>query len=323
MSAATLKKISELTGVSIRSVSRALHGDGGLSGEKRSLVLATAARIGYTPNIAARNLRLKQNNFVGIVVPDTGGKNEPAGTIVTSRKINKLQLKLEQDGFFTLFGINTGKAEDMRNLLKQWTGLVSSVVFFSWNSQWHQEEILGKIPLQCIFVDLSADFGHRMIIDRAPGIYDGIRFLLEHGCSRLARCGDISSRDLGFNAALQGLPGRTIIHRHYQLPSNFEDGFQIGAELIAEHYDAVFFDTDRMAYGFLKYCWKNRIRIPEDIAVIGFDDESWDAYSCPSLSTVAHPTEEMTAAISELIRSPEKERQCLHFKTRFIRRESV
>ena len=323
MSAATLKKLSELTGVSIRSVNRALHGDVGLSREKRTLILETAARIGYTPNIAARNLRLKQNNFVGIVVPNAGENSEPAGAMITSRKINQLQLKLERDGFFTLFGINTGKADDMRDLLKQWTGLVSSIVFFSWDSQWRREDILGKVPLQCIFVDVPADFGHNMIIDRAPGIYDGIRFLLEHGCSRLARCGDISTRDLGFNAALQDLSGRPISHHHYRLRSNFEDGFRIGSELIEKHYDAVFFDTDRMAFGFLKYCWENRIRIPQDIAVIGFDDEYWDAYSCPSLSTVARPTEEMTAAISELIRSPQSERQCLHFKTRFIRRESV
>lgn len=323
MSAATLKKLSELTGVSIRSVSRALHGDGGLSEEKRAMILAAAAKTGYTPNIAARNLRLQQNNFVGIVIPNTGENNEPSGAAITLRKVNRLQLELEREGFFTLFGINTGKAEDMRNLLKQWTGLVSSVVFFSWNSLWKPEEILEKLPPQCIFVDISMDPGHSMIIDRAPGIYDGIRFLLEHGCSRLARCGDISTRDLGFNAALQDLPGRSIIHHHYRLPSNFEEGFRIGPELIARRYDAVFFDTDRMAFGFLKYCWKNGIRIPEDIAVIGFDDEFWDTYSCPSLSTVAHPTEEMTAAISELIRSPKKERQCLHFKTRFIRRESV
>ena len=323
MSAATLKQLSELTGISIRSVNRALHGDTGLSSEKRALVLAAAARIGYTPNIAARNLRLKQNNFVGIVVPNTVDESEPAGAMITSRKINQLQLKLERDGFFTLFGIDTGKAEDMRNLLRQWTGLVSCVIFFSWNPQWRQDKILEKLPLQCIFVDISTDFGHSMIIDRAPGIFDGIRFLLEHGCSKLARCGDISTRDLGFNAALQDLSGRSISHHHYRLPSNFEEGFRIGAELIQKQYDAVFFDTDRMAFGFLKYCWKNGIRIPQDIAVIGFDDEYWDAYSCPSLSTVAHPTGEMTAAISELVRSPKNERQCLHFKTRFIRRESV
>ena len=320
MPAATLKKLSEITGISIRSVNRALHGDPGLSEEKRRLILETAARIGYTPNIAARNLRLKRNNFVGIIVPNTGSNAETSS--ITSRKISELQKKLEQDGFFTLLGINTDRPEDLRNILREWVGLVSTVIFFTWDSRWKSVG-LDKLPLQYVFVDLPADFGHRMMIDRAPGIYDGIRFLLDRGCSRLARCGNISSRDNGFNAALKDLTGRTIVHRHYEIESNFEDGFAIGPELAEKHYDAVFFDTDRMAFGFLKYCWKNRISIPEDIAVIGFDDERWDLCSCPSLSTVAHPTEEMIAAISELVRSPKSERLCLHFKTRFIRRESV
>ena len=318
----TLKKLSELTGVSIRSVNRALQDMPGLSEEKRRLILETAARIGYTPNIAARNLRLKRNNFVGIVVPDSE-TNRDMSNSVTSRKINELQIQLERNGFFTLFGVNTGNPDEMRNLLRQWTGLVGTVIFFSWNGQWKQQDILEKLPLQCIFVDRTVDFGHRMIIDRAPGIYDGIRFLLEQGCTRLARCGNIGSRDSGFNAALQDLSQRAITHRHYKIGNQFEDGFTIGPELISCHYDAVFFDTDRMAFGFLKYCGKNQIRIPQDIAVIGFDDEPWDICSCPSLSTVAHPTEEMTTAILELVRHPQIKPQWLKFKTRFIRRESV
>ena len=318
----TLKKLSELTGVSIRSVNRALQGAPGLSEEKRRLILETAAQIGYTPNIAARNLRLKRNNFVGIVVPGTQ-MNSDSATSITSRKINELQIRLERNGFFTLFGVNTGKLEDIRSLLKQWTGLVSTVVFSAWNGKWTQQEILEKLPLQCIFVDLAVNFGHSLIIDRAPGIYNGIRFLLDRGCTRIARCGRIATRDSGFNAALQDLPRRAIMHHHYKIGSRFEDGYAIGPELIGNHYDAVFFDTDRMAFGFLKYCGKNQIRIPQDIAVIGFDDEPWDIYSCPSLSTVAHPTEEMTSAILELVRHPETEPRRLKFKTRFIHRESV
>lgn len=325
MQTATLKKIAELTGVSIRSVNRALNGAAGLSAEKRRLILETAARIGYTPNVAARNLRLQRNNFVGIVIPHSA-VNAQSGcyTSIMSRKINELQQRLEHDGFFTLFGVNTGKAEDLRSLLRQWAGLVSSVIFFTWNSHWAPKELLGKLPLQCIFVDINADHGHCMLIDRAPGIYDGIRFLLDRGCSRLARCGNIASRDAGFNAALADLSDRrSIVHHHYELPSNFEDGYRIGAELAEKKFDAVFFDTDRMAFGFLKYCWENRIRIPEDAAVIGFDDEPWDHYSCPSLSTVAHPIDEMIEAISQLVRKPETEFRCQHFRTRFIRRESV
>ncbi|MBQ9337519.1 MAG: LacI family DNA-binding transcriptional regulator [Lentisphaeria bacterium] len=319
---ATLKRIAELTGVSIRSVNRALQGAAGLSEAKRKRILDTASALGYTPNIAARNLRLQRNNFIGIVVPDTGLKSE-SFLSVTSRKINELQLRLERAGYFTLFGVNTGKPGDLRQLLGQWTGLVSTVIFFSWNRNWKGRDIAGRLPLQYIFVDLESDFGHHMVIDRAPGIYDGIRFLLDRGCSRLARCGNVSSRDAGFNAALQDLSGRSIAHRHFPAPCSFEDGFRIGDELTAGHFDAVFFDTDRMAFGFLKYCWQNGIRIPDEIAVIGFDDEQWDICSCPSLSTVAHPIGEMNDAILELVQNPRKEPCREVFKTRFIRRESV
>ena len=319
---ATLKRIAELTGVSIRSVNRALQGAAGLSEAKRKRILDTAAELGYTPNIAARNLRLRRNNFVGIVVPGSGLRSE-SFLSVTSRKINALQLLLERAGYFTLFGVNTGKPGDLRQLLEQWAGLVSTVIFFSWNRKWNGPDIVRQLPLQYIFVDLESDFGHQMVIDRAPGIYDGIRFLLDRGCSRLARCGNIASRDAGFNAALQDLEGRSITHRHYPAPCDFEEGFRIGTELTANHFDAVFFDTDRMAFGFLKYCWKNHIRIPDEIAVIGFDDEQWDICSCPSLSTVAHPIEEMNDAILDLVKTPRQEPCLQKFKTRFIRRESV
>ena len=98
MQTATLKKIAELTGVSIRSVNRALNGAAGLSAEKRRLILETAARIGYTPNVAARNLRLQRNNFVGIVIPHSA-VNAQSGcyTSIMSRKINELQQRLEHD----------------------------------------------------------------------------------------------------------------------------------------------------------------------------------------------------------------------------------
>ena len=319
---ATLKHIAELTGVSIRSVNRALQGAPGISDAKRKRILDTASELGYTPNIAARNLRLKRNNFIGIVVPDSGQKSE-SFLSVTSRKINELQLLLERAGYFTLFGVNTGRPEDLRQLLEQWTGLVSTVIFFSWNRKWKGRDIAGQLPLQYIFVDLESDFGHHMVIDRAPGIYDGIRFLLDRGCSRLARCGNVASRDAGFNAALQDLSGRSITHHHYPAVCNFEEGFRIGDELTTKHFDAVFFDTDRMAFGFLKYCWQNNIRIPDEIAVIGFDDEQWDICSCPSLSTVAHPIGEMNNAILELVKDPHPEPCRQQFKTRFIRRESV
>ena len=67
MSQITLKELAEKADTSIRSVNRALKGQSGLGKDKRAEILKLASELGYTPNIAARNLRLQRSNFVGIL----------------------------------------------------------------------------------------------------------------------------------------------------------------------------------------------------------------------------------------------------------------
>ena len=317
MSDVTLKKLSELSGLSIRSVSRALQGKSGLSEENRNKVLSIAREISYTPNVQARNLRLQKNNFVGIVVQDFQRDS------IALRKINHLNVLLTRNGYCTLFGINNGKKEDLEELLRQWNGMVGSVIFFSWNPAWDAEDLRMRCSAQFIFVDQESTGGHSMIIDRGSGIYDAIGYLLKSSHRSVARCGNIVSRENGFNQALQDLKAPEVKHQYFPSESNFEDGYRVGKKLLKGNFDAVFFDTDRMAYGFLKYCWEHSVRIPEQIAVVGFDDESFDLFASPSLSTVAHPVEEMSSAILTLVKHPEEVYQKLVFKTRFIKRESV
>ena len=317
MSDVTLKKLSELSGLSIRSVSRALQGKSGLSEENRRKVLSIAREISYTPNIQARNLRLQKNNFVGIVVQDFQRDS------IALRKINHLNVLLTRNGYCTLFGINNGKRTELEELLRQWNGMVGSVIFFSWDKSWNAEELSLLCSAQFIFVDQESECGHSLIIDRGSGIYDAITYLLKSSHCSIARCGNIESREQGFNQALPDLNSPEVKHRYFPSQSNFEDGYLVGKKLLEGKFDAVFFDTDRMAFGFLKYCWEHAVKIPDRIAVVGFDDESFDLFSSPSLSTVAHPVEEMSAAILQLVKHPETEYRKLIFKTRFIKRESV
>ena len=317
MSDITLKKLSELSGLSIRSVRRALQGKSGLSEENRRKVLSIAREKTYTPNIQARNLRLQKNNIVGIVVRDFQRDS------IALRKVNHLNVLLTRNGYCTLFGINNGKRPDLEELLRQWNGMVGSVIFFSWDNSWNTRELTQLFSAQFIIVDQKSDCGHSMIIDRGSGIYDAITYLLKSSHRSIARCGNIESREHGFNQALQDLNSPEVKHRYFPSQSNFEDGYQVGEKLLKGKFDAVFFDTDRMAFGFLKYCWEHSVKIPEQIAVVGFDDESFDLFSSPSLSTVAHPVEEMSNAILQLVKHPEEEYRELVFKTRFIKRESV
>jgi len=105
--------------------------------------------------------------------------------------------------------------------------------------------------------------------------------------------------------------------------NNFEDGYKFGEKLVKSKADAVFFDTDRMAFGFLKYAWEKGVRIPDDIAVVGFDDDPWGSFSCPSLSTVAHPIAEVNEKIVELAEQRSSAPSTVIFPTKFIKRQSV
>ena len=106
------------------------------------------------------------------------------------------------------------------------------------------------------------------------------------------------------------------------LHGEFENGYREGARIMASGADAVLFDTDRMAAGFLKYAAEERIDVPDRIAVVGFDDDIVARMSVPSLSTVAHPVSEINSTILEIIeRNPEEIVRRI-FPTRFVPRDS-
>ncbi|MDD2478807.1 MAG: LacI family DNA-binding transcriptional regulator [Victivallaceae bacterium] len=313
----TLKKIAELSEVSIRTVSRALKNHPGVKPETGQRVLELAERLGYTPNIAARNLRLNHSNVVGIIMSSNYSNN------VAIRKVNDLQKQLEGEGLFPLLGHLPKETEDLRQILQEWAGLVSTVVFLNWRSQLNPAVVLYGLPQQFIFVDIPniSDF-HSLTIDRSRGIRNGIAHLVESGRRRIARCGNIPNRESGFMQAFNDYADKEVKHFYFEAPSMFNDGIELAPQLIFNDIDAVFFDTDRMAYGFLKYCWQHAIAVPQQIAVIGFDDDPWGEYSCPALSTVAHPIADINEEIVELALNPAKP-QKKEFPTRFIKRESV
>lgn len=314
----TLKELAEKANTSIRSVNRALKGQNGLGKEKRAGILKLASELGYTPNIAARNLRLQRSNFVGIL---SGNFTNT----VHLRKLYDLVRQLEEHGYFPLLSMEPQDVEAASQMFREWAGFVNYVVVMGGL----KPEVLRefeKMPQHFILIDNNIDTGvcSRLLIDRSNGIKDGILHLAKHGRRKLARCGDIPTRELGLKKAFKELQSKEKMDFVYlKAHSNFEDGFAIGGKLMASGADAVFFDTDRMALGFLKYAWKNGIKIPEDISVIGFDDDPVGIQSCPALSTVAHPIEEINSKIIGLIEQNAEKGEDFVFSTKFINRESV
>ncbi len=314
----TLKELAEKANTSIRSVNRALKGQSGIGKEKRAEILKLASKLGYTPNIAARNLRLQRSNFVGILSGSLTNN-------VNLRKMYDLVQKLEEHDYFPLLSMGPQDVETASQMFREWSGFVNYIIVLGYL----KPEVLRefeKMPQHFILIDNNIDTAvcSRLLIDRSTGIKDGILHLAKNNRKKLARCGDIATRELGLRKAFKELPNKKKMDFLYlEAKSNFEDGFAVGDKLMASGADAVFFDTDRMALGFLKYAWKNGIKIPEDISVIGFDDDPFGIQSCPALSTVAHPIEEINNKIIELIEQNVKDGEDFVFSTKFINRESV
>lgn len=314
----TLKDLAEAAGMSIRSVRRVLAGEPGISEESRKKVAAIVRRIGYVPNIAARNLRMQRSSFVGLISSTNTAD-------VYLRREHALIKRFEEAGLHPLIAALPQSPEELRQLVQRWSGIVNEVV---WETSPPPEiiAILPELPMRFVLVDAEVN-GENFCsigIDRSAGIRDAVMSLLRAGRRRIVHCGKLANRRAGFEAAFAAVSGSDGPERLFLEPADleFEDGYRAGEQLLDMKADAVFFDVDRMAFGFLRYAWEKRIAVPRQIAVIGFDDELYGRYSCPTLSTVAQPINSINAAVVKLLGEGFEPETGMWFPTSFVMRES-
>ena len=291
----TLKQLAELSGLSVRTVGRALNGQGYVAPEKRDLVQSLAKKYNYTPNLAARNLRLQSKKFVGII-------NNSSRFTANARKLSMLNRQLTGSGCWPLLGC-VKDAAVCRNMLREWAALAEYVVILQ-ETRRHILDLIIKtaetLPLKFIYVDCPEISGSNVItIDRSGSV---CRMLTELGrmqFKHLVYCGCIPNRLAGIKMAqAAGIDMQISV---IEGSPEFEDGYALGDKVMQCRADAAFFDTDRMAMGFYRYAAEKGIKIPDDISVIGFDDEEFAALTTPALATLAHPREKIAGTVVDMI----------------------
>jgi len=318
MDGITLKKLAELSGLSVRTVNRVLKNQGDVSPEKRALVRELAAKYNYMPNIAARNFRLRRNNVVGVIMYDR------MLCEANVQKLADLERVLTSAGYYPLLG--SARDRDIRRILEEWNGIVGMVVVFNFRAARENMPKAKDYPYTFIFVDsgeAGTDECHRVVVDRGIGIAAACDCLIRSGCRKIVHCGTAALR-LPMLRRCAERPGfqAELLHIETAHPEA-DDGFAAGEKIMRSGADAVFFDTDRMAAGFYRYAWQKGLRIPDDISVVGFDDDAASALLPPPLSSVAHPVAEISAAVLELIVGRRDRPGTKVLPTSFIRRASI
>jgi len=309
-------------------VSRVLNGSGAVTEVTRQRVLRAAEHLRYTPHEAARSLITRRTRTVGVLLPDIYGEyfSELIRGIDRAARLRGLQL---------LVSSSHGDADEAALALRAMNGRVDGVLVMSPYLNAHSlgTALPQTIPAVLLNTPESAGGAPAFVIDDFGGAKAMVEHLRELGYERIAHIAgpdgnyESAERLRGFEAAL----GRPLAAKALVLAGNFteESGFQAGQQLALANPrpDAIFAANDMMAIGCLLALREAGLRVPDDVALAGFDDIPIARYISPPLTTVrAQITELGRQALEELalaIDARDSARQGRHtLSTQLVIRES-
>ncbi len=328
----TIKDIARELGLSVNTVSRALNSKPDVSRQTRARVLETARRLHYVPNTIARSLVTSRSNTLGLVVTDVVNP-------FYSRIIRGVEETARQRGY-TIILLNTNEQdEDERAAIrvlrsKRVDGMIISPVQVSHD---HiaalQEDGYPFVLINRYFPDLDTDY---VINDNRLGAYLATGHLVRLGHRHIAHItgpkhvSSVRERLRGYRQALDegGIAAdqQRIIHTNLSL----EGGYQATQQLLdaCPLPTALFTYSDLLAVGALKAIREAGLRVPEHIALVGYDDIEFAAFLEIPLTTISQPSYEIGSRgvelLLELIENPDEQRQRHHIvlEPRLIVRKS-
>ena len=281
----TIYDVAEATGYSAPTVSKALNGIGSLSEETRQKILDKAKEMGYEPNLTARTLTTKKSYLIGVVYDDTG-MNKGFSHPLFSPLLNRFREKVEAAGYDIIF---LSRHFNMTYFSHANFRLIDGVIIICpaiHNPADFDDFVKTNLPR--VSTNTIMDGICTVITANEQGGEEAAKYFVLRGHKKIAYLSAPvdgisaapSERYEGFKTALQKY--NLFEEDYYELCSgwNSEDAEEAFGRLIKRHKDltAVFVTNDQLAFGVYSYAKKHGLRIPEDISVIGFDDDSTSEY---------------------------------------------
>ncbi len=305
----TIGDVARVAGVSKATVSRVLAGQTKyVREETRQCVLKAVDELGYHPSSAARSLKSKRSFTLGVV----GYGLEYFGPSCTLSGIEQEASKL---GYTILLHlIRQPETNNVERLLQEMhsryvDGIIWAVPEIGENRAWLGDNTF-RPSVPTVFLSMEPQPDQFVVaVDNHSGGLLATRHLITQGCQNIGLITgpldwwEARQRKLGWQEALESVGLRakhSLVAEGNWATSSGEHGL---AQLLTRHpeIDGVFASNDRMALGALKTARQLGRRVPEDLAIVGFDDTQDSAYFYPSLSTVRQDMVELgRRAVREL-----------------------
>jgi LacI family transcriptional regulator len=304
---ATISEVAKKASVSRATVSHVINNTRYVSEDTRQRVKQAIDELGYRPNILARSLRLGQTHTLGLILPDSSN--------TFFAEIGRgIEIAAFESGYNVIL-CNSDEDPQKENLYidvltkKQ----VDGIILTSTSRQGDALRSLNKLQIPIVLLDreitgLTLD---TVLTDNKAGGLIATNHLISLGHQRIGCITGPSStapsaqRVIGYQQALDeaGIPYAESLVRSGDFHAS--SGLVMGNELLsmAEPPSAIFACNDMMAIGVLRAASERGLRVPGDLALVGFDDIELGSFTNPALTTIAQPKLELgSKAIQFLLR---------------------
>jgi LacI family transcriptional regulator len=303
----SIQDVADKAKVSISTVSRVLNRREIVNEDTRKRVESAISDLGYSPNVFARGLMLRRSHILGLVLPDLHGE-------FYSEIIRGANLRARDLGYKLMISSAASK-DDGSELMAAVTdhGLVDGVAVMISEINTRIRETLKKvkIPLVILDGDIEGAKHDSVVIDQRTGTVALLRHLIQD--CQVRRIVFVGGRATNIDT-IERLRAFEEVMREYDLEVGSDDvhhldyqydtAYELGVQRVrnwAHPGTAVFAANDEMAAGIIDAALAAGIAVPEDLAVVGFDDTRVASMTRPRLTTVRVPMSSMGAAAIDLL----------------------
>ncbi|MFM2220441.1 MAG: hypothetical protein RLZZ553_189 [Verrucomicrobiota bacterium] len=303
---AKLRDIAELLGCSVATVSNAINGRGRMSDEMRQQILGKCAELNFVPNSAGRSLRLQKTDAVGVIYAPSFA--ELFGNVFYARIMEGLAETFGEAGLDLVLG-NRRDPDGMPSIVRQ--GKVDALVVLAGVFTSAEYEVLRQCPVPLCIVDgyVRSFEADSLTSDGFGGGQQVAEYLFQQGHHRVlmtayrAPLYNIEQRIAGFFSGLRtcGLD-LSETEALIRVDHDQEAAEELLARLQSAHPPtAVFAVNDTMALHLMDSLEQAGLRVPEDVSIIGFDDDPAAVRARPALTTVGLKKRDIGAVSARMV----------------------
>ena len=299
----TIKDVAREANVSVATVSRVLNGSGPVSAETQRRIREVAGRLRYVPHGGARSLITSRTETLGVLLPDLYGE-------FFSEVIRGMDETAQRHGFHLIISRSHATKHGLETAMRAMRGRVDGVVAMS--PDLDGDSLLNlpsTLPVVLLCSVSRGDELDSLTIDNCRGARAMVKHLISLGHKRIAiikgapRNYDAAERLRGYRQALKDAGLKS--ERALEPEGGFTEagGYAAALQLLelVSRPTAIFAANDSMAIGALSALRESGVRIPEEMAVAGFDDIPLARYMDPRLTSVKVPICDLGARAVEML----------------------